>query len=201
MKGEWVKDFAGNVPPNAIKAGHEGDGKPLYIGRVNFQGGIHVGKVGPHFTGCHFSWGGKELSMAEYEVLAPGNFWIDADSGNVPPGSMQGGTCEGKPLYVVRTKFKGEVIPGKLWGYACHFPHGGKELMNAEYQVLKNVPGKWVKASKGEIPTAALYCGKESDGQSLFLARAEYVNGVHPGKIRHGYAGARISWGGLEHEC
>lgn len=71
--------------------------------------------------------------------------------------------------------------------------------MMSEYQVLRNTPGKWVAAKNGDIPKGALYCGKETDGQSLYLARAYHVNGVHPGKIRHGFKGAHISWGGGEH--
>lgn len=64
--------------------------------------------------------------MAEYEVLVPSKFWIDADSGHIPAGSLQGGTCEGKPLFVGRAKFKGGICPGKMWGYALHFAYGGK---------------------------------------------------------------------------
>ena len=146
--------------------------------------------------GCNFSWGGKEINNAEYEVLAPGKFWIDADSGDVPAGSMVGGTVDGKPLYVGRAKFKGGVCPGKIWGNACLFPWGWKELPMSEYQVLKDIPGKWVAASKGKIPGGALHCGKESDGKPLYLARGEFPNGIHTGKIRNGFGGAHISWGG-----
>ena len=40
-----------------------------------------------------------------------------------------------------------------------------------EYQVMRSIPGKWVEAENGHVPTEALYCGKDDDGQSLFLAR------------------------------
>lgn len=36
-------------------------------------------------------------------------YWIDADMGNIPEGSLVGGTVDGKPLYVGRAKFKGGV--------------------------------------------------------------------------------------------
>lgn len=82
--GDWVKDYAGHLPERAIKGGHESDGSPLYIGRVHFKGGVHVGKIRPELKGCYFSYGGSELCMAEYDVLVPGRFWIDADSGYIP---------------------------------------------------------------------------------------------------------------------
>ena len=67
--GKWVKAEGGHVPAGAIQGGHEADGTPLYIGRVKYEGGKHIGKVRPAFGGCNFSYGGKELCEKTYKVL------------------------------------------------------------------------------------------------------------------------------------
>lgn len=72
-------------------------------------------------------------------------------------------------------------------------------MLSAEYQVLKNIPGQWVWAENGDIPKGALHCGKEATGEALYLARAQFHNGKHSGKIREGFGGAHVSWGGQEH--
>ena len=58
---------------------------------------------------------------------------------------------------------------------------------------------KWVKARNGEIPANAVIGGEEN-GQPLYIARAMYKGGIHPGKIGKGWKGCNISYGGLEIE-
>ena len=69
-------------------------------------------------------------------------------------------------------------------------------MLMSEYQVLKNIPGEWVWAENGDIPKGALHGGRESDGQALYIARVQFHNGKHSGKIREGFKGAHVSWGG-----
>jgi hypothetical protein len=42
-----------------VQGGYEADGTPLYIGRGEYKGGIHVGKVGAHLGGLLIAYGGK----------------------------------------------------------------------------------------------------------------------------------------------
>jgi hypothetical protein len=57
---------------------------------------------------------------------------------------------------------------------------------------------RWVEAFRGTIPAGALPCGREADGQLLYACRARLQGGIHPGKIRPGFGGANIPWGGRE---
>lgn len=57
----------------------------------------------------------------------------------------------------------------------------------------------WTSASGGHIPDGAIIAGREADGQVLFICRAQYKGGVHPGKIRAEFKGCNIPWGGGEH--
>lgn len=56
---------------------------------------------------------------------------------------------------------------------------------------------KWVEASDGYIPRHAVVGGDE-DGDKLYIARAYYRGGTHPGKIKRGWDGCNIGYGGKE---
>ncbi|KAJ3102826.1 hypothetical protein HDU97_000283 [Phlyctochytrium planicorne] len=61
-------------PPNAIPAGYEKDGRPLYIGRATINAGwkssLCIGKAAPHLNGVNLPFAGKENTISsEYEVL------------------------------------------------------------------------------------------------------------------------------------
>ena len=56
----------------------------------------------------------------------------------------------------------------------------------------------WSSARGGHVPDGAVIAGREADGQVLFICRAKYKGGVHPGKIRSEFKGCNIPWGGRE---
>lgn len=64
----WVSAQGGVIPSGAIKAGHEADGRDLYICRALYERGVHVGKVGASLRGCNIGFGGREVTIASYEV-------------------------------------------------------------------------------------------------------------------------------------
>ena len=66
----------------------------------------------------------------------------------------------------------------------CNFGWLGKERCEKQYQVLTDVKGKQVQAEGGSVPEGALHFGKEAEGAPLYLARANFEGGIHPGKIR-----------------
>lgn len=71
-------------------------------------------------------------------IVAGIGSWIDATSGQVPPGAVVGGQdCNGEPIYVARAQHEGALIPGKLCSsHGCAFvPWGGMEHGKNEYQV------------------------------------------------------------------
>ncbi|MCL6417651.1 DUF3421 domain-containing protein [Aestuariirhabdus sp. Z084] len=56
----------------------------------------------------------------------------------------------------------------------------------------------WVSASHGDIPSGSLMSGHEADGETLYVCRATYEGGVHPGKVRSTLGACNIGWGGKE---
>ena len=65
----WKPASDGNIPDCATEAGYEADGRPVYIARANYQGGLIPGKIQSGFGGAHIAWGGKEIAITDYEVL------------------------------------------------------------------------------------------------------------------------------------
>jgi len=66
---QWVPANGSNVPSNAVPAGQTGQGEPLFVGRVNHEGAVTVGKVQQSHGVCYIPFGGQELAFQQYEVL------------------------------------------------------------------------------------------------------------------------------------
>ncbi|XP_054162717.1 natterin-4-like [Oppia nitens] len=68
-KWKWKDAEDGKVPKRAIQGGHTSSGEPLYIGRSKYSGSKVIGKVHPSHKVLYVPFGGKEVSIDEYEVL------------------------------------------------------------------------------------------------------------------------------------
>lgn len=56
----------------------------------------------------------------------------------------------------------------------------------------------WVSANNGSIPSGSMVSGHEANGEKLYVCRANYEGGVHPGKVRSAFGACNIGWGGKE---
>lgn len=149
-----------------------------------------------------------DVAIAKIVVPAPSTNlerWVAASGGTVPPGAVRGGT-EHPPgmqaLYVCRANFNNGTHPGKIRpGFGgCNIGWGGTEHAVANYEVLVGGEFLWVADSGGQVPSGAYQGGVEHPpgNQKLYICRAAYNNGTHPGKVRPGFSGCNISWGGKE---
>ncbi len=141
--------------------------------------------------------------------LTRGNSWV-------PENSTQFGTDnDGGPLYIARSfdlpgLQLGKAKPDAFAGKGASIPFGGQEYFSTNYQVLAAPGGyTWVTGSGGSIPDGAVALGYDEDGSPLFAARVSsnympgdweyHLEGYYQiGKIRHGFQGAYVSWGGSE---
>lgn len=57
---------------------------------------------------------------------------------------------------------------------------------------------RWIQGDFGEVPPGAVVGGHEANGERLFICRAPYKGGFHPGKIRAAFRGCNIGYGGNE---
>lgn len=124
-----------------------------------------------------------------------------ATNGTIPSSVVIAGwEADGTELYACVTPHLGGAHPGKIrHGFnGCYIGYGGQELSGWEYEVIAG-DGYWTWAEwPGHIPNRAFEVGREADGQPLYTCRAEYANGMHPGKVRHGFSGCNIAYGGQE---
>ncbi|MGA1133878.1 MAG: DM9 repeat-containing protein [Prochlorotrichaceae cyanobacterium] len=111
----------------------------LYSCRVNYQGGIHPGKLVNNQ--CNFGFGGKEITSANYQVLSFSGStqysWQRGTASNTFQSLMGGQEASGTPLAICRTDYGGGVHPGKVVENACHIGYGGREVRLRSYQVLR----------------------------------------------------------------
>ena len=126
--------------------------------------------------------------------------WVPASNGTVPVGAAaHGREANGEALFVCRARLEGGLHPGKVRGEfgAANIPYGGQEVKVNPYEVLMD-EGAWAPASGGQVPTGAVSWGYEANGEALFVCRAQYAGGVHPGKVRGEFGAANIPYGGQE---
>lgn len=130
----WILAQHGEIPPNAIPAGHEADGRALYIIRFITKGGqLTPGKLTANTREAHVSHGGKEVSSDAYQVLThphPQELkWVPTSGNNVPTGALQAGGDDRDPLFIGRAPFQGGICCGKFEpSHNCvYLPWGGHE--------------------------------------------------------------------------
>ncbi|MFC8298616.1 DM9 repeat-containing protein [Micromonospora orduensis] len=69
-RGVWGIASGGAVPGNAVPAGREGDGEPLYVARAAVApGALRIGKVRQAFGAANIGYGNAERAVRSYEVL------------------------------------------------------------------------------------------------------------------------------------
>ncbi|KAJ1668711.1 hypothetical protein IW140_001998 [Coemansia sp. RSA 1813] len=144
---QWVTTKNNQIPPNAVQGGVEKDGKPLFVARAMYKGGLHPGKAGEHIQGggCSIGFGHKEVNLNEYQVLcgsANNLKWVEQENSLVVQGftPVEGGYEEsGEPLFIAKTLYDGSQQLGKCGAHIKHgmsFAYGHKEKSVDKYMVL-----------------------------------------------------------------
>jgi len=126
--------------------------------------------------------------------------WAVGQGDAIPRGALAGGQeAAGQVLYPCVAMFNGGMHPGKVRpGFnGCNVPWGGGEHRVGSYRVPTG--GVWRGASGGQIPVNAVPAGFEANGTPLYVCRGAFQGGMHPGKIRAGFGGCNIGYGGAEH--
>ncbi|WP_085059576.1 DM9 repeat-containing protein [Ralstonia solanacearum] len=62
----------GQIPAGAIALGHEADGREQFACRAQQGNGVRLGKISAGSGGCSIGFAGRELTLANYEVLVEG---------------------------------------------------------------------------------------------------------------------------------
>lgn len=65
----WVPTSGENIPPNAVPGGQTEDGETLFVGRVNHEGTVTIGKVQPSHKCLYIPFAGQEVPFTDFEIL------------------------------------------------------------------------------------------------------------------------------------
>lgn len=212
QQGVWKscnQPFASELTLTAIASGYEADGTPLFVARAQLSDnrGQQLGKTRFGFPGAYISYGGIEIQgVVPFDILQDLNYQWLTPAFDVTAGFavVQGGQeANGNPLYPARAMFNGSLCPGKTGGNVApgtaDIPFGGAEHSVNNFATLYAEQAVWVQASNGRVPDGAVVSGYEPNGEPLYVARAAWAGGVHPGKVRLGLDGAHISFDGGEY--
>jgi hypothetical protein len=200
---DWKSSTNDNIPLDALVGGSEA-GAPLYLCRATYNGGTHPGKVRPGFGGCKIGWGGQEITVPSYEVLVP--HWAVAANDNIPSGASElgneaagQGELSGASLVACHAIYQNGTHPGKVRpGFGgCKIGWGGQEITIPSYEVLFTGAVDYFSTGSDPMLAGALVGGSEG-GRTLYICRAMYNGGIHPGKFRADLGGCNIGWGGNE---
>ncbi|MFT6134405.1 MAG: hypothetical protein ACJAZM_000894 [Cyclobacteriaceae bacterium] len=170
---EWISVDGCEIPKAAVKGGQE-PGRDLVICRADYAGGKHPGKVVD--CGCNIGYGGNEVSVTKYEVLAGTAEirWVDAVGPDGPKfNTGTGGTYDdnGLKFTVIADRSTQSSSSEAFYAFQGGWEGNGSPLLvcNSKY----------------------LLDGEQSNSNT------SNVNGTHPGKVvggccNFGYAGSEI---------
>ncbi|KER25128.1 hypothetical protein X801_02621 [Opisthorchis viverrini] len=65
----WLPAEGGRIPQNAVQAGVQKDGTPLFVARAKINNEMCVGKALPTQTFALLPWGGQEHRVDCYDIL------------------------------------------------------------------------------------------------------------------------------------
>ena len=150
---DWSGPFKGNNFVQTFPAGHEADGKPLYIAQCakNYATdnvAWNIGKAGVHLhNGMAYSWVGKEYDSSNcrnqeyYVYIADSNAtykWIVSNEKNTPKNAVKNNNTTSSEQFICRASFNGGQHPGKIFKNStrCFIAFGGKEYGMDSYEIL-----------------------------------------------------------------
>lgn len=201
LRYQWVPAANGDVPEAAVKVGRACDGDFLYAGRGHWEGSLTVGKVHPSHGCLYIPYGEEEVKLYEYEVLTQPDVWIAATADSMPEDALEGGRdADGDTIYVGRVFKDGDlmpakVIPNKGGAYVCW---GSEEHKVENFQVLIGAGFMWTVCDNGNIVPGAVPAGNTSDGETLYIGRAEHAGSLCVGKVHPSHGCLYIPFGGGE---
>ncbi|XP_075976515.1 uncharacterized protein LOC142976828 [Anticarsia gemmatalis] len=109
---------------------------------------------------------------------------------------------DGSPLWVIRARFEGDLIPGKLAAKHCaaYVAWGGNEnaVQNIEVCCARPEKVRWLESRDGVIPPNAIVGGNTKEGEPLYIGRAKHQGSLTPGKVHPSHKTMYMSFAGKE---
>jgi hypothetical protein len=192
-------NFGGQTGDDGPGAGSGGlGGIPIIAGSGGSGGGIGSGGSGGSIGSDGSVVDGGDAG-ADGGVLPSDPRWLPAHMGGaIPIGAFPGGQEGATTFYICRAAYNGGIQSGKAFPMGrCNFSWGGLELTADNYQVLVGALYIWQSETGPltSVPPNAVPSGNDG-AETLYVCRATYMTGIHPGKLGHGHC--YIGYGGKE---
>lgn len=108
----------------------------------------------------------------------------------------------GSALWVIRAKYAGDMIPGKLVARhkVAYVGWDGREHDVHEFEVCCARPERimWQEGRHGHVPPNAIVAGRTSNGEPLYVGRAFEQGSLTPGKVHPSYQELFLPFDGRE---
>lgn len=181
----WALARGNKLPAGAVGGGYE-RGRPIFLCRAPFQGGLLPGKlVGKR---CVISNRGREVSAPKYQVLVRAGQavrWMPAPAVKDMRTAFPGGSGPRVVQHVCAGRHGAGRHPGKLVNGVCYIAYGPKEVPLRKFNVLVNRGSAkvgWVAGRGAQMPKGAVSGGSER-GKRLYVCRGPVAGGLMIGKV------------------
>lgn len=129
--------------------------------------------------------------------------WVpwSADAGVHPANAVRAGTdTDGADIYVGRAQHYGEMLPLKFVPKrrVAYVSKDGIEFFKPHFEVLTGLGFTWVPNTNGDIPKGAVFVGKTTHGEPMYIGRGRLEGSVTPGKIIKSHGCLYVPFGGYE---
>ena len=135
-----IQDRITEEQDEALRAGHESNGLPLYACVAWHEGGLYPGKFASHLRGCLIPYDRREIRARVHRLVRASNAgeWAEDQIESIPSGAIQYGRHGTGFLYLCRGHVAGGLHIGYMTGEEkkCRIPWGGSERLVAPYGVL-----------------------------------------------------------------
>ena len=205
----WLTPESRNaLTANAVVAGKEADGTPLYAIRAPSGAALVPGKFNPKTKEAYISIGGKEVKVDNFEFLvrdstapaAPAPtvvipapivtisspspdplVWLPMDARFPPPRSVAFAATDRYSLYLIRGSLEGRPAVGYLDPTSMQaFLLGENGPVPATAYEVWGGGGWWAEVDSYSIPNGALSAGTPGAGRQVPLVRVRSGNKVLP---------------------
>ncbi|XP_068147819.1 uncharacterized protein [Drosophila tropicalis] len=114
--------------------------------------------------------------------------WVESSVNSPLPANafIAGRDSDASDMYVGRIIYEGEIVPVKLIPRRrqAYVTCEGGECLVKRYEVLVGENYDWVASGDGLVPQNAIFTGKDSKGQPIYVGRAVYKDTVTVGKVQ-----------------
>ncbi|KAK4874546.1 hypothetical protein RN001_013906 [Aquatica leii] len=155
INGYYWRVFDGEIPHDAVIAGSDVNGLPVYIGQILYGDKLLPAKIYYNDNKAYFAWGTEQSSDSNVKILCsptPEKLqWVKTKKNEVHmfinKHLISGGYEPSYTIYIGRSFYKGETLPGRVrtgerasQNLGLYISSIGKEIIFDSFEILTYEP-------------------------------------------------------------